>query len=30
MIVQIFEMYSDDCESNDYEEGKLIRTYGPR
>ena len=25
MIVQVFEMYSDDCESNDYEEGELIR-----
>ena len=21
MIVQVFETYSDDCESNDYEEG---------
>ena len=25
MIVQIFEMYSDDCESKDYEEGEMIR-----
>lgn len=25
MIVQVFEMYSDDCESNDYEEGEEIR-----
>ena len=30
MIVQVFETYSDDSESNDYEEGGLIRTYGPR
>ena len=25
MIVQVFEMYSDDCESNDYEAEELIR-----
>ena len=25
MNVQVFEMYSDDCESNDYEEGEMIR-----
>ena len=25
MIVQVFEMYSDDCDCNDYEEGELIR-----
>lgn len=25
MIVQVFETYSDDCGSNDYEEGELIR-----
>lgn len=30
MIVQVCELYSDDCDSNDYEEGELIRTYGPR
>lgn len=26
MIVQVFETYSDDCESNDYEEGEMIRS----
>ena len=25
MIVQVFAMYSDDCDSNDYEEGEVIR-----
>ena len=25
MIVQVFEMYSYDCDCNDYEEGELIR-----
>ena len=25
MIVQVFEMYSDDCDCNDYEEGEMIR-----
>ena len=25
MIVQVFEMCSDDCDSNDYEEGEMIR-----
>ena len=25
MTVQVFEMYSDDCDCNDYEEGELIR-----
>ena len=25
MIVQVFEVYSDDCDCNDYEEGELIR-----
>lgn len=26
MIVQVFEMYSDDCDCNDYEEGEMIRS----
>ena len=25
MIVQVFEMYSYDCDCNDYEEGEMIR-----
>ena len=25
MIVQVFEMYSGDCDCNDYEEGEMIR-----
>ena len=25
MIVQVFEMNSDDCDCNDYEEGEMIR-----
>lgn len=25
MTVQVFEMYSGDCDCNDYEEGELIR-----
>lgn len=25
MIVQVFEMYSDDCDCNGYEEGERIR-----
>ena len=30
MIVQVFEMYSNDCDCDDYEEGKMVGTDGSR